>query len=124
MKSIRVREFGPAEVLKLEDVPDPVPDAGQVLVRVHAAGVNPVETYIRSGSYANKPPLPYTPGGDAAGVVEAVGEEVTSVRRGERVYTAGTLSGAYAQLALCSVSQVYSLPASASFAQGAALNIP
>jgi NADPH2:quinone reductase len=124
MKAIRVREFGPPDVLKLEDVPDPVPEAGQVLVRLHAIGVNPVETYIRSGNHAIKPPLPYTPGGDAAGVVEAVGDEVTSVRRGDRVYTAGTLSGAYAQLALCNASQVYPLPANASFAQGAALNIP
>src|SRR5437868_2726420 len=110
MKAIRVREFGPPDVLKLEDVPDPVPDAGQVLVRIHAVGVNPVETYIRSGIYGNKPELPFTPGGDAAGVVEAVGEEVTSVRRGDRVYTAGTISGAYAELALCNVSQVYTLP--------------
>jgi len=124
MKAIRVREFGSPDMMKLEDVPDPVPDSGQVLVKIHAVGVNPVETYIRSGNYANKPPLPYTPGGDAAGVVEAVGEEVTSVRRGDRVYTAGSLSGAYAQLALCNVSQVYPLPANATFAQGAALNIP
>ena len=68
MNAIRVHEFGPPEVMKLENVPDPAPGPGQVVVRVHAAGVNPVETYIRSGVYALKPPLPYTPGGDAAGV--------------------------------------------------------
>ena len=110
MKAIRMREFGPPEVLRLEDVADPKPGAGQVVVRIHAAGVNPVETYIRSGTYALKPPLPYTPGGDAAGVVVAVGEQVTRFKAGDRVYTAGTVSGAYAQLALCAAEQVYPLP--------------
>ena len=124
MKAIRVHEFGPPEVMKLEDVPDPVPGPGQVVVRVHAAGVNPVETYIRSGNYANKPALPYTPGGDAAGVIAAVGPQVARWRAGERVYTAGTLSGAYAQLALCSAGQIYALPANVSFSQGAGLHIP
>jgi NADPH2:quinone reductase len=124
MKAIRVHEFGPPEVMKLEDVPDPLPDPGQVVVRVHAAGVNPVETYIRSGSYANKPTLPYTPGGDAAGVIAAVGEKVGRFSRGNRVYTAGTMSGAYAQLALCGADQVYPLPENVSFAQGAGLHVP
>ena len=124
MKAIRVHEFGPPEVMKLEDVPDPTPGPGQVVVRVHAAGVNPVETYIRSGVYALKPPLPYTPGGDAAGVVAAVGDQVTGFKAGDRVYTAGTISGAYAQLALCNVGQVYPLPAGVSFAQGAGLHVP
>jgi NADPH2:quinone reductase len=124
MKAIRVHEFGPPEVMKLEDVPDPAPGPGQVVVRVHAAGVNPVETYIRSGVYANKPPLPYTPGGDAAGVVAAVGAQVTRWQAGDRVYTAGTVSGAYAQLALCDAAQVYALPDQLTFAQGAALHVP
>jgi NADPH2:quinone reductase len=124
MKAIRVHEFGPPEVMKLEDVPDPTPNPGQVVVRVHAAGVNPVETYIRSGAYALKPPLPYTPGGDAAGVVAAVGDQVTGFKAGDRVYTAGTISGAYAQLALCNVGQVYPLPADVSFARGAGLHVP
>ncbi|HTX64520.1 MAG TPA: NADPH:quinone reductase [Opitutaceae bacterium] len=124
MKAIRVHEFGPPEVMKLEDVPDPIPGPGQVVVRVHAAGVNPVETYIRSGAYANKPPLPYTPGGDAAGVVAAVGAGVTRWKAGDRVYTAGTLSGAYAQLAFCAAEQVFPLPGNLTFAQGAALHIP
>jgi len=71
MKAIRVHEFGGPEVLKLEEVATPKPSAGQVLVRIHAAGVNPYDTYMRAGTYALKPPLPYTPGSDAAGVVEA-----------------------------------------------------
>ena len=66
MKAIVVHEFGGPEVLKLEEVPTPKPAAGQVLVRVHAIGVNPYDTYMRAGTYALKPPLPYTPGSDAA----------------------------------------------------------
>lgn len=124
MKAIRVHEFGPPEVMKLEEVPDPVAGPGQVVVRIHAAGVNPVETYIRSGAYANKPPLPYTPGGDAAGVVAAIGAQVSRCQAGDRVYTAGTVSGAYAQFALCHAEQVYPLPDNLSFAQGAGLHVP
>ena len=70
MKAIVVHEFGGPEVLKLEEIPTPRPVAGQVLVRIHAAGVNPYDTYMRNGAYAVKPPLPYTPGSDGAGVVK------------------------------------------------------
>ena len=73
-EAILVGEFGGPEVLKLKQVPTPQPAAGQVLVRIHAAGVNPYDTYMRAGAYARKPPLPYTPGSDGAGVVEAVGD--------------------------------------------------
>jgi len=124
MKAIRVREFGPPEVLRLEDVPDIQPGPNQVVVRVMAAGVNPVETYVRSGAYARKPALPYTPGADAAGLVEAVGQGVTGVTPGARVYTSGTVTGSYAEQALCLGSQVHPLPANVSFAQGAAIGIP
>ena len=124
MKAIRVREFGGPEVLRLEDVPELRPGPGEIVVRVKAAGVNPVDAYIRSGTYARKPTLPYTPGMDAAGVVESVGEGVARVAAGDRVYLAGTLSGAYAEQALCSASQVHPLAQAVSFAQGAAVNIP
>ena len=124
MKAIRIREFGGPEVMRLEDVPDLQPGAGQVVVRVKAAGVNPVDVYIRTGTYARKPALPYTPGTDAAGVVEVVGPGVTRVGVGQRVYVTGALSGAYAEQALCQESQVYPLPPQVSFAQGAAVNIP
>ena len=124
MKAIRVHEFGGPEVLRLEEVPKPKPGHRQVVVRVHAAGVNPVETYIRAGMYARKPALPYTPGTDGAGVVESVGEGLAHLRAGDRVYTTGSLTGTYAECALCEATQVHPLPASMSFAQGACLYIP
>jgi NADPH:quinone reductase len=124
MKAIRVHEFGGPEVMRLEEAPDPRPGPGQMLVKVHAAGVNPVDSYIRSGAYAVKPSLPYTPGMDAAGVIAEVGPEVKGLKAGDRVYTAGTLSGAYAELALCAASQVHPLPARVDFAQGAGVSIP
>ncbi|HEY6188396.1 MAG TPA: NADPH:quinone reductase [Pyrinomonadaceae bacterium] len=124
MKAIRVHEFGGPEVMRLEEVPDPLPGSEQVLVRVSAVGVNPVDSYIRSGLYASRPTLPYTPGMDAAGVVEAVGMNVRRVSVGDRVYTAGTLSGAYAELALCEAARVHRLPDTITFAQGAAVNVP
>jgi NADPH2:quinone reductase len=124
MKAILVHEFGGPEVLKLEEVPTPKPQAGQVLVKVHAAGVNPYDTYMRTGTYAIKPPLPYTPGSDAAGVVEAVGSGVTKVKPGDRVYTAKTLSGAYAEYALTTEDQVNRLPQNITFEQGAGIWVP
>ena len=124
MKAILVREFGGPEVLKLEEISTPRPAAGQVLVRIHAAGVNPYDTYMRNGVYAIKPPLPYTPGSDAAGVVEAVGDGVTKVTPGDRVYIAKTVTGAYAEYALTLESQVHPLPANITFGQGAGIWVP
>src|SRR2546427_6588822 len=124
MKAILVREFGGPEVLKLEEVPTPKPAAGQVLVRFHAAGVNPYDTYMRAGPYAVKPPLPYTPGSDGAGVIEAVGDGVKKVKKGDRVYTAKTLTGAYAEYALALEEQVHALPEKVSFSQGAGVWVP
>jgi NADPH2:quinone reductase len=123
MKAIRVHEFGGPEVMKLEDVADLLPGPGQVVLRVHAAGVNPVESYVRTGTYAIKPNLPYTPGNDAAGVVVAVGAGVTSVKAGDRVYTSGALTGTYAEQTLCLEGQVHRLPDSVSFEQGAAIGV-
>src|SRR5262245_65695508 len=129
MRAIIVREFGGPDVMKLEDAADPAPGPDDVLVRVHAAGVNPVDTYIRSGQYARKPSLPYTPGSDGAGDVEAVGADVKTFASGDRVYIAGFGGypggvGTYAQLAVCMPSQLYRLPARTSYAQGAALGVP
>ena len=124
MKAIRVHEFGAPEVMKLEEIPAPRPEAGQVLVCVHATGVNPADTYMRSGNYAIKPPLPYTPGVDAAGIIEAVGAGVTRVKPRDRVYTSGSLTGTCADYAVALESQVHPLPARVSFAQGAGVYIP
>ncbi len=124
MKAILVHQFGGPEVLKFEEVPTPKPAAGQVLVRIHAAGVNPYDTYMRAGTYAIKPPLPYTPGSDAAGVIEATGNGVKKVKPGDHVYTAKTLTGAYAEYALALEEQLHSLPGKINFAQGAGVWVP
>ncbi len=124
MKAIRVHAFGGPEVLRLEEVPDPKPGRGEVLIDVKAAGVNPVETYIRTGTYAVKPPLPYTPGMDAAGVVASVGEGVTRFQPGDRVYVNRCITGTYAERAVCPESGLHPLPAHISFAQGAGVAIP
>ncbi len=124
MKAIRVSEYGSPSVLKLGEVPTPTPGPNQVLVRNHAAGVNPVDTYLRLNTDNRGPKLPYTPGSDAAGVVEAVGPGVTAVKSGDRVYFGGTLTGSYAELCLCEQAQVHPLPGNVSFAQGAAMNVP
>jgi NADPH2:quinone reductase len=124
VKAIRVHQFGGPEVLQLEDVPDPQPGPGQVVVRVHAAGVNPVEAYIRTGTYPAKPNLPYTPGSDAGGVVVAVGSGVTRVKTGDRVYTTASITGTYAEQALCDEAKVQRLPEHVSFEQGAAMGVP
>lgn len=124
MKAIQVHKFGDPEVLEIHELPTPNPGPGQILVRVKAAGVNPYDTYMRNGTYAIKPPLPYTPGSDAAGTVEAVGEGVKKFKAGDRVYTAKTLTGAYAEYALADESQLNPLPEKISFAQGAGLWVP
>ncbi|MHC4474416.1 MAG: NADPH:quinone reductase [Planctomycetota bacterium] len=123
MKAIIVQKFGEPQVMKLQQVDQPRPGPGQVLIEVKAAGVNPVDTYIRAGTYSFGQ-VPYTPGFDAAGVVEAVGEGVTKVAVGDRVYTFGSVSGTYAEMALCQEQQVHPLPDKISFEAGAALGIP
>lgn len=120
MKAIQVHEFGSPDVLKLEDVADPIPAPGQVVMRVKAIGVNPLEAVMRSGVLMPMP-FPYTPGEDAAGVIEAVGEGVTSVKVDDRVYGGKPLAGTYAELALYDATQVYPLPDTIPFSQGAAI---
>ena len=128
MQAILARAFGGPEVLKLEDVPDPAAGPGQVRVKVHAVGVNPYDTYMRTGAYAIKPDLPYTPGADAAGVVDQVGGGVSGITAGDRVYVSGTAigkaHGAYAQYVVCEPQQVHRLPDAISFTQGAGLFVP
>lgn len=123
MKAIVVHQFGAPEVMVLENVPDPTPGPGQVVIQVHAVGVNPVDTYIRAGIYARKPELPYTPGTDVGGVVHAVGDGVTRLREGDRVYAHGAIGGC-AELAVCGDWQAHPLPDRLSVEQGAALGVP
>jgi NADPH2:quinone reductase len=132
MRAIVVREHGGPEVLKLETVPDPTPGPDQVIVRIKAVGVNPVDVYIRSGAYARKPALPFIPGSDAGGEIESVGANVKSVSVGDRVFVHGTAAehivghygGAYAERAVCNLHHVYKLPVSMTFGQGAAMGVP
>jgi NADPH2:quinone reductase len=124
MKAIRVREFGGPETMRLEEMPDPKPGSGQIVVRIRATGVNPADTYMRAGTYARKPSLPYTPGTDAAGTVESIGKDVTRFAPGDRVYTAGSVTGTYAEQALCDQSTAFPLPAHVGFPQGAAMHVP
>jgi NADPH2:quinone reductase len=124
MKAIIVREFGATEVMKLEEIPTPEPNENQILVRIKAAGVNPVDTYIRSGVYAQKPNLPYTPGKDGAGIVEKTGANVTKFKAGDRVLTADAGSGTYAEYALFDEKQLIKLPENVSFEQGAGVFVP
>jgi NADPH2:quinone reductase len=122
MKAIRVHQFGDSSVLKYEDVPDPPPPAdGQQLVRVRAVGVNPVDAYVRSGTYALKPALPYVPG------TELAGEVIEGTMKGQRVFALGTvgprMTGCYAELALVPTAFAIPLPKHLSFGQGAAIPV-
>jgi len=123
MRAIRVSAFGEPEVLRLEELADPVAGPGQVVVRLRAVGVNPVETYVRAGGYPVLPGLPYTPGTDGAGEVLAAGPGST-FSPGDRVFTSWAARGTYAEQILCDAREVFRLPASLSFAQGAALGVP
>ena len=125
MKAIRVQQFGGPEVLKVvHDVPIPKPGDHDVLIHVKAVGVNPVETYIRSGIHSMKPDLPYTPGNDCAGVVEEVGGAVKNVKKGDHIYSYRSLTGTYAEFTISPASDIHILPNALTFAQGAALGIP
>jgi NADPH:quinone reductase-like Zn-dependent oxidoreductase len=129
MKAVLVTEFGEAEVLVVREVPEPSPGPRQVRVKLHAAGVNPNEAYIRSGTYSFLiPELPYTPGFDGAGVIDALGEGVGHLALGDRVFVAAMLSehntGTYAQKVVCDARAVHPLPDRISYQEGAALGIP
>jgi len=123
MQSIRIHSFGGPEVLALESIDTPVPGPGEVRIQVQAIGVNPVETYVRTGAYGPRT-FPFTPGTDCAGTIDALGEGVEGFRQGDRVYTAGTVSGAYASVAIATAAQVHPLPETLDYAEGAAIGIP
>ena len=121
MRAIQVKEFGEPEVMRLLELPPPEPGSNELLIRLHAAGVNPVDTYIRAGKHALKPDLPYTPGKDGAGVIARTAH---GFEKGARVFLSGSSSGTYAELATAKIANVHRLPDGISFEQGAALGIP
>lgn len=127
MKAIRAHAFGGPEVLVYEDVEDPVPGPGEVVIDVKAAGVNPADTYMRTGVYAVIPDLPYIPGGDAGGVISAVGPGVAGFAVGDRVFTgmvlALSLTGCYAEKVKRKASEVMQLPDSISFGQATTFGV-
>lgn len=121
MKSIRIHETGGADRLLLEDLPDPEPGPGELLVRVRAAGVNFIDIYHRSGLYQR--PLPYTPGSEGAGEVIAAGRDVTAFKRGDRI-ASESLRGSYAELAIVAADRAVALPDGVSEEVAASLMIP
>jgi NADPH2:quinone reductase len=129
MRAVVIREFGGPDVMRIEERAVPQPAPTQILVRVRAAGVNPIDTYIRTGTHFRKPTLPYTPGFDGAGDVESVGAEVTGFKRGDRVYIAPDTvalagAGTYAEYALCTSEELQILPSRLSYGQGAGIGVP
>jgi len=127
MKAIRAHSFGGSDVLQLDDVDDPVPGPGEVVVDVRAAGVNPADTYMRNGTYAIVPDLPYVPGGDAGGVISAVGAGVSGFAVGDRVFVGTAMSfdltGCYAEKVRRTASEVLRLPDGVGFAEAAAFGV-
>lgn len=128
MKAIRISQFGTSENLVVEQTEISAPAENEVRITLYAAGVNPSDVYTSTGTYAIKPNLPYTPGLDGAGIVEQVGEQVTNVKAGDRVFIAslpnGNTTGTLAQQIVCESRFVHPMPENISFEQGAALGIP
>ena len=123
MQAIRYHDYGGPEVLVLERAPRPEPKAGEVLVRVHAAGVNPVDWKFRRGNMKANVTLqmPNTPGFDVSGTVEALGQGVTAFQKGQAVFGRGT--GSYAEFAVAPAGQLALKPAKLSFEQAASIPI-
>jgi len=126
MKAVRIHEYGGPEVLVYEDVETPSPGPGQVLVSVRAAAVNPIDVAVRSNSFPTPRQPPKTIGSDGAGVVEAVGADVTGVASGDEVFFTGLgvgSEGSYAEYALIAAVQAVPKPAGISFEEAAALGL-
>jgi NADPH2:quinone reductase len=122
MRAIRIHQLDGIEALQLEETPSPQPGPGEVLMAVHAAGVNFADTLIVTGAYQHKPSLPFTPGMEAAGEVIALGEGVTQVRPGDRVL-APMRFGAYAEEAVVDADHLAAMPDGMDFAAAAAFPI-
>lgn len=128
MEAILIKQFGGPEQLMKKEVMLPPVGAGQVKVTLHAAGINPSDIYTATGTYSVKPSLPYTPGNDGAGIISEIGEGVTKVAVGDRVFVAGgqakIFTGTLAAEMVCDATAVHPLPAHVTFEQGAALGVP
>ena len=127
MKAAYIEQTGPPDVIQVDELPRPVPDVGQVLVRVHAAAVNPIDTYIRGGMVAADLPSPFIVGSDFAGTIEAVGSEVDELQVGQRVWGSnqGLLGrqGSFAEYVATDANLVYPTPGNVSDAQAAAASL-
>ncbi|CUB03627.1 NADPH:quinone reductase [Marinomonas fungiae] len=124
MKAMQVNDYGPASDLTLVDADKPTINADQILVQVGASGVNPVDTYIRSGSNNYTASFPHTPGNDGAGTIVEVGANVANFQIGQRVYFSRNLTGSAAEFAVCLPTHTFPLANALSFAEGACLGIP
>jgi NADPH2:quinone reductase len=124
MNGILVNSFGDPSVLQYTSTYLPNLAPTQCMIKLHACGVNPVDTYIRSGAYGKLPQLPYIPGKDGAGVVISVGSEVEGISEGDRVYLFNSTTGTYAENCICNASNIFKLPSNISFSQGACLGTP
>ncbi|PIE04833.1 MAG: quinone oxidoreductase [Spirochaetales bacterium] len=124
MRKIVVQQYGPPEVMQIRHQNVCRPGPGQILIRLKAAGVNPVDTYMRTGSQGYSPSLPFTPGNCGAGIIKETGEGVIGWEAGMKVYTHGTLDGSYGEYCLCAPHQVHPLPKELNWYQGACLGVP
>jgi len=124
MKAIVVSAYGGPDKLELKEIQDPDPGQGEILLAIKSAGINPVDTYHRSGTMGYAPELPFTPGLDGAGIIIECGKGVNNFSPGDRIYCGGSLTGTYAEKAICRENQVHSLPENSSFSSGAALHVP
>lgn len=123
MQAIRVHDYGGPEALVYEQAPRPQPKAGEILVKVRAAGVNPADWKMRGGAYKQFMPLqfPWTPGLEGAGTIEEVGADVSGFKPGQEVY--GILSGAYAEYAIALAKDIRLKPSLLTFEQAAAVPV-
>ncbi|XP_067003260.1 quinone oxidoreductase isoform X2 [Anabrus simplex] len=123
MKAVRLHKFGGVTNFQIDTIPVPTHSEDEVLVRVRAAGINPVDTYIREGAYAILPKLPAILGKEVAGVVEEVGSNIDNIKKGDRVFGC-LLDGGYAEYAVCKKNHVFPLSEKLTFSQGASLYVP
>jgi NADPH:quinone reductase-like Zn-dependent oxidoreductase len=123
LRAVRFHDYGPPSVLVVDEIDRPEPDAGEVLIRVHSAGVNPIDWKMRLGYLKQYMPitLPYVPGLDVAGTVESVGEDVTAFAAGDRVFGRG--KGTYAEYAVAPVITIARIPEGVSYEQAATLHV-